>query len=158
MVKKHSWVQVLHVNIIILCKMSWYHFINLYTNFISCTYFIYLKYFQIFTRYFLLFLQECIRILDLLDMTFWRDVFRVWLDISAYLYCMITYIFFSDRKPSLHSCKKSKKYLVKIWKYFNDVTKAVRLNRQHVCIILRIFVTWPVIIIHAFKKYYPRQR
>jgi hypothetical protein len=40
----------------------------------------------------------------------------------------------------------------------NDVTKAVRLNRQHVCIILRIFVTWPVIIIHAFKKSYPRQR
>ena len=48
---------------------------------------------------------------NLLDMTFWRDVFRVWLDISTYLYCMITYIFFSDRKPSLHSCKKSKKYL-----------------------------------------------
>jgi hypothetical protein len=40
----------------------------------------------------------------------------------------------------------------------NDVTKAVRLNRQHVCIILRIFVTWPVIIIHAFKKSYPCQR
>jgi hypothetical protein len=40
----------------------------------------------------------------------------------------------------------------------NDVTKAVRLNRQDVCIILRIFVTWPVIIIHAFKKSYPRQR
>jgi hypothetical protein len=35
------------------------YFINLYTNFISCTYFIYLKCFQIFPRYFLLFLQEC---------------------------------------------------------------------------------------------------
>ena len=40
----------------------------------------------------------------------------------------------------------------------DDVTKAVGLNRPDVCIILRIFVTWPVIIIHAFKKSYPRQR
>ena len=37
----------------------------------------------------------------------------------------------------------------------NDVTKAIKLNRKDVCIILRICVTWPVIIIHAFKKSYP---